>query len=150
MITLVSIDPGTCTGVALWTAGGLHSCHVQSVAYDVLERVMSRCNVIVELPQVYRSGQSKGDPNDLIKVAREVGRWEERAARHGMPFETVLPNAWKGQVPKPIHHARAREMLSPHEVAVLDWELAHTPKTDAHNMMDAVALGLWKLGRLRR
>lgn len=149
MRTLLSIDPGMCTGWAFFRAGMLERCGVTTVDAPLcpaLALIPHCSDLVVEWPQVYRPGQSKGDPNDLIKVAVEVGRWIERADLAGAATSTPTPNEWKGQVPKGVHHARAKGCLTPSELGTLPI----LPESKAHNMLDAVALGLWRLGRLRR
>lgn len=147
---LLAIDPGKCTGwalfwefnsgdVRLWQAG-VTDVDKDPVPWHLLTEA------VCELPQVYRAAQSKGDPNDLIKVAAQVGRWEERAKSRGIPWVTYLPNEWKGQVPKDVHHRRAMRLLSEEE----NRRIPEMAETYRHNMMDAVALGLFRLGRLRR
>lgn len=150
-ITLISIDPGVCTGIAWWHIGGLYgagACTVDDVhlvePYGLYYR--EDMSVVCELPQVYRNAQSKGDPNDLIKVAVEVGQWKERALRYGCPWTEVKPAYWKGQVPKPVHHARILRTLNERERAYV--EGIKLPASKMHNVMDAIGLGLWKLGRL--
>lgn len=105
----------------------------------------SAVRVVIELPQVYQrqnmSKRKKGtDPNDLIQLAAVVGGVS-------LKFEdvtTVLPAAWKGQVPKEVMWGRALKRLSATEVAIVP------PMTEslAHNMRDGIMLGLVALGRL--
>lgn len=99
-------------------------------------------HVIIEMPQFYRASQSKGDPNDLAKVAVGVGKYLARYEDMGATTATVLPADWKGQVPKGVHHPRILAKLTPEEQAVvhaagLKWGKA------VHNTMDAVGLGQW-------
>jgi len=102
--------------------------------------------LVIEIPQVYRVGKSKGDPNDLIKVAVQAGQWIERAKLYGASVYRHLPQEWKGQVPKNVHHERILAALSPAESA----RIPKLPKADAHNMLDAIGLGLFHLGRISR
>jgi hypothetical protein len=65
--------------------------------------------LVVEKPQVYEGRKSKGDPNDLVNLALVVG-----AVMATIPagiFLDPLPNAWKGAVPKHIHHRRIRRRV---------------------------------------
>lgn len=147
--TLLSIDPGNCTGFAYFLDGRLIRTGVTTVdapqcpAAGIL---LAGCQaLIVELPQVYRAAQSKGDPNDLIKVALGVGRWIERGTVCGASVTLVKPSEWKGQVPKDIHHKRVLAALDKSEAAAIP-QMAQSQR---HNALDAVALGLWRLGRLR-
>ncbi len=96
--------------------------------------------IVIELPQVYgKSG--KGDPNDLIRVAAIAG---VVAGRFDVKTNFVLPRTWKGQTPKPISHARARDVLSEREQKIVDSVAKGAPKED---VWDAVAIGLWALNR---
>lgn len=54
----------------------------------------------------------------------------------------VVPSAWKGAIPKPIHHARVRPYLTPDEATL--WDAL------THDGRDAAALGLWAVGRTGR
>ncbi len=65
-----SIDPG-CTGVAVWFGQSLMSCGV----VDDPEAVVVHGNLVIEKPQIYRASKSKADPNDLITLAIQVGRY---------------------------------------------------------------------------
>ena len=58
------------------------------------------------------------------------------------------PSQWKGQIPKKIHHARMRGVMSTEELRVLDAALARTDKGGHPEILDAVALGLYEFGRL--
>lgn len=135
----VAIDPGVqWCGVAVFADGALVSASLEKP-----EKVRSSWapvdRLTIEVPQVYRAGLGKGDPNDLIAVAVEVGRLIESAWTDDV--ERVRPHDWKGSVPKEIHNARTLAVLSPAERACLP----KLPKTKMHNVLDAVGLGLWSL-----
>ncbi len=100
-------------------------------------------HLIIERPQVYTgAGKSKGDPNDLISVALVVGAvLFESCAVYGWGSQTVLPARWKGSVPKRITKARLQKELAPEEAEKVRWS--------NHDIVDAVAIGCWKLGRYR-
>ena len=95
--------------------------------------------LVIELPQVYQHGRSKGDPNDLIRVAFYAGSCTRIG--HGV-LSTPTPAEWKGQTPKAICAERIKAVLAVHE-------LVHLYKAD-HNVLDAVGIGLWALGRMPR
>jgi len=79
---------------------------------------------------------------DLESVLEDLALEISRATFHERgPVYT--PGQWKGQVPKPIHHARVRAELSAMEAGNIE-----TP--DDHNTWDAVALWLFTVGRLTR
>lgn len=83
--------------------------------------------------------QSKGDPNDLLRVAEVSGAlaWD---------FTNVYwyeARKWKGQVPKAVMGKRILKCLTEEELKVLG------PLAKNHNVLDAVGIGLYHLGRLK-
>lgn len=65
------------------------------------------------------------------------------ALMKNLAFEAAYrPRVWKGSVPKHIHHRRVRQLLIPSEVRLWD--------TLGPDEKDAVAIGLFHLGRLGR
>ncbi len=98
-------------------------------------------SVCVEGQQVYPSERSKGDPNDMIKVAIVAGAMLGALATHAVVVASALPlpRQWKGNTPKAIHHERlARDF--PHWVEPV---AADTPKSLQHHVWDAVGLLEW-------
>lgn len=101
----------------------------------------------VERPQIYTWGKGKGDPNQLIPLA-EIGAglacalpWTE--------YRTYRPRQWKGTIDGDVMVARisARgpgSLLTPEEHARVDLPCASL----AHNVWDAVGIGLHHYGRL--
>jgi hypothetical protein len=92
---------------------------------------------VTEYPQVYKV--SPGDPNDLIQIAAV-------AAACGCSFNLeravgYRPRAWKGTTPKTRHHPRILAKLSDEEKATI----AEKRKTYAHNVYDAIGLGIYEL-----
>ena len=145
MEELIAIDPGNTTGWATFSpvTGLLHYAGTTSVEAWLAEDDRPYSTLIIEIPQVYRAGQSVGDPNDLIKVAVNAGQWIERFSRRGATVRKVLPKDWKGQVSKEIHNRRVLALLTADEKTRI------LPSHD-HNMVDAIGLGLFHLKRLRR
>ena len=156
-----AVDPGVrCTGWALFSAEGvLVSCGavkspkgqpVAEVAGLVSERLFGGCAplpVVVELPQVYRSSRSKGDPNDLVAVATIAGAVAAQADR----AVYVSPHQWKGSVPKAaqlsryIVHRRNEKALDDAGCAAYRSGLAPWAASLRHNIADAVGIGLYAL-----
>ncbi len=92
------------------------------------------------MPRIYPgSGQQKGDLNDLLNLAAVVGGHEKTFKNH----VRVFPAQWKGQVPKKIMNARVLSRLSPQERLRIEDSGSKT-----HNTIDAVGIGLYRLGRL--
>ncbi len=143
---LLAIDPGRDTGFAWFTGPTLELA--QCGVGDPRAENLTASKVILERPQYY-PGNGKGDPNDLITLAIQVGEYLEFYSRRGAAVYMVLPRVWKGQVPKQIHHARLFSALSPREQNIVSICGAAVPASKRHNMMDAVGLGLWKLDRVK-
>jgi hypothetical protein len=150
-VTVLAIDPGRDTGWAfLDDARRLVMCGLGNPPDSI------RHPVVIERPQVYRGRGSKGDPNDLITLAIQVGQYKERAERSGSKVELVLPHSWKGTVDPDILCRRVVASLSEVECAVLFRvlaPLARKPMTDEHvtsgkrhNVIDAVGLAIWSTG----
>lgn len=144
MTVLLAIDPGVSTGCAVFRDGELAD------AWNGEPKVAWFDRVVIELPQVYTSRLMKGDPNDLITLAVRVGRYTERLTPHAGALEHVKPATWKGQVPKDIHHNRMIKRLGVAEAYLLASVLEPMAEKPREDVCDAVALGLWALGRLRK
>jgi hypothetical protein len=160
MTHLVSLDPGLrgC-GVAWWHANGslAHVAYLRNpvkkgdgpgawMGYDSVVLYDNRPDYFIsEVPQVYRAGASKGDPDDLIQLAGVVGVFAQafRATTHF----GVKPREWKGQVPKDVHHARLVKTLTPEELAMVE---AAAPPSLRHNVLDAVGIGRYWFDLQRR
>jgi hypothetical protein len=149
---LVSIDPGLqVCGLAAWQDGALVRARLVKNPRDdwtgMLGAVDEEINrwaglddeIIIELPQVYQRIKSKGDPNDLVRIAVLVGAIVARRTH-----KLYLPAEWKGQTPKDVTELRARKRLSEEELAHVELP---TAKGLTHNVWDAVGLGLRHLGR---
>lgn len=136
---LLAIDPGVNTGFALFRNGYLSNCGIQK---DI-DFFYFANTLVIEKPQIYRGRLQKGDPNDLITLAIQVGRYVERFSRVASRVELVLPATWKGQVPKEIHHPRIMNTLNETERPVI--EAVKCAKSLRHNIIDAVGLGIWFL-----
>lgn len=139
MGTLLAIDPGASTGWALFVYDALVECGRGDPPRDGGR--LSYGTVVIECPRAYPHG--KVDPNDLIALARKVGRFETLYPN----AEIVYPSTWKGSLTKQQCHARFLQRLDQTEWAALDAGLVGVPNSARHDVKDAVCLGLWKLGR---
>ncbi len=74
---------------------------------------------------------------DFNCIAGQLAGW------HG---ELVTPAQWKGAVPKEVHQPRILAALTAAEQGVLD--AAKVAPTLKNNVVDAIGLGLWAVGRL--
>lgn len=161
---LLAVDPGVrACGWALFE----YDSHCKLIECDLVQSVsvayptdiphfmdmsilLSRipCNrFIVERPQLYRERRQKGRQEDLARLLVLCG------VLCGMRQygELVLPHDWKGGVPKPdpvsdigsyIVHRRNQEALGK------DYLPKAVPPGKAHNVADAVGLGLWRIRQL--
>jgi hypothetical protein len=102
--------------------------------------------LVYELPQVYRAGKSKGDPNGLIKLALVCGGV---ATGLGVPTLSPCPHDWIGNIKKttkgdPWHSPRGNLIQCRLNA------LERTVVQPTHDAVDAAGLGLWALDRLAR
>lgn len=68
--------------------------------------------------------------------------------RFNSEIKLIYPKEWKGQVPKDIFLGRIKSRMSEKELMVLD--SCSLPKSKEHNVVDAIGIGLYSLGRLKR
>lgn len=168
---ILSIDPGTrILSYALWDNMQLvHATAVRSTCQSLDERIrnMTRSmkddlylgghifdgnieHVVVEKPVVYPFKNRIGDANDLIDVAM-VGGYAAGAFRN-THVRFVKPDQWKGQKSKKVtKNLITRELdLQETENLLRGIEAQHVPAKLQHNVMDAVGIGLWYTGRVKR
>ncbi|MCC6806774.1 MAG: hypothetical protein IT381_05085 [Deltaproteobacteria bacterium] len=155
---LVAIDPDTKKlGYAHFFVASLRYAGAHDID-NVLARLKAHKPhlVLCEMPQQYGR---KGDQRDFLALARVVGRIEQTCADLNLRFEAVKPAQWKGTTPKAVCTLRAWEALEPRE----SWGV-HAPRTalaklergqgltsgEGSDVLDAIGIGLWKLGRLHK
>jgi hypothetical protein len=149
---LLTIDPGACTGAAYFRQGRLVwvMCkRFEQIWNDELRQFdleYAGQHLLIEIPRVYPSGRQPVDPNDLITLAVRAGRLIEMSRGQLGTFETCFPSDWKAQVPDDILYKRLESVLSSEERVVVD--AYKCAKHTKHNMLDAIGIGLWKLGRV--
>lgn len=135
----MAVDPGATYGWAAFDCGELVAC---GVGYPPV--IGSRSGaVIVEVPDRVEPGIPL---RDVLMCARRAGKIERDAERELLRLETVPPVRWKGTLSKRTTELRVREALTPVEAA----RLPKVARTIAHNMLDAIGIGLWALGRFGR
>lgn len=139
----LAIDPGADQGWAIFNKGKLEKCGLGLPEDEDFKGIKA---AIIEMPMIYP--RSKAKPNDIITLAFRAGKTAGLLqVVLGVQVETVTPTTWKGQVPKEIHHARINKALSVPELLILHTLTEGVPKTKAHNMIDAVGLGLYAVDR---
>lgn len=101
--------------------------------------------VVIEWPQIYRAVKSKGDPNDLVPLA---GLGVAIGALLGAEICSPTPAEWIGQRKKVT---TGDPLASPRGAYI--WERLTDAERSrvvlSHDAIDAVGLGLWRLGRLK-
>jgi hypothetical protein len=140
------LDPGAIMGWALFDDDKLLTA---GVIRDWKDHGFTVDKCVIEIPQIRLRGGGKGDPNQLVKMTWNAGQWVGRNVQAQLKFgvpdiEEVYPTTWKGDVPKSIMLDRIRSKLNPDELR----KLPNLSSTAAHNMVDAIGIGLWKNGRL--
>jgi hypothetical protein len=160
---LVSIDPGLpACGVAVYDeAGALMRAALvrnvaeseadlprrwQKMALSVTEWIGKRplaTELVVEMPQIYKTAQQEGDQNDLVALAGVT------SALCTLVFAStariVYPRQWKGTLEKAAMVERIKGRLSPEEHSRV-----HLPTAASlqHNVWDGIGIGLHAFGRL--
>jgi len=148
---LVAVDPGKRTiALAVFdqskkTMIGCQLTVLDGVRNFFIDARRTHTQVLIERPQVYLHQKLKGDPNDLIDVAIAVGQVAEMALANGCTVDSVLPRQWKGQRPKEVDNKVTLDHMFPHERHLLS--RCGVIKSKRHNVLDAIGIGLWKLGR---
>lgn len=98
--------------------------------------------LVLEVPQIYRTGLQKGDQRDVLALAGVDGAI---AGMFDCPVSYYTPAQWKGQVPKVVMNKRIMSRLSPVELKAID---VRVPASLIHNVQDAIGIGLKYLRRL--
>jgi hypothetical protein len=137
---LIAIDPDTTLfGWALFEDRLLTATAVAITPH--LPYFPVAVDLVCEIPED-RPGTSVRK-NDIIALALAAGQ-----IVGNRPCHFRRPSDWKGQIPKAVHHARMRGVMTEGEIHVLNVSLEVTPKTSHPEILDAVALGLTELRRL--
>ena len=136
---VLSVDPGKDQGWALHDSSGrLLVCGLGEYSGVAVE------TIVVECPQIYSSGTSRADPNDLIRLAVRVGIAIERS--RASKAYLVSPRTWAGQVPKAVRHARLKADLALEgDLGVVIEGTRTIAAGKVHNVLDAVGIGRWFL-----
>ena len=110
----------------------------------VFEKDLSNALITVEYPEQY--AQTPAPRSSVQGLACTGGGIVCMLKREDNKVEFVLPKEWKKQVPKDIMLERIVNRLSDSEKAIL--ESKRLIKSKKHNVVDAIGLGLYKIGRL--
>ncbi len=158
---MICVDPGLrgC-GVALFRAGNLvRASYVTNPvtsgggygAHKAMGLAVSRSygyvgisRIIIEHPRIYPAAQQKGDLNDLLDVTG-VGS-SVAACYPTVESETLYPYDWKGNVEKKVMTERISRSITNEEREGIEKCYAKL----MHNTLDAIGIGLYKLGRVNK
>lgn len=139
---LLAFDPGNRTGWARFVGQKLVAAGLLKAGRIELGWPQK---VVVEVPRWYPK-EHEIDVNDLLDLGLKAGVLSGFYEQRGVEVESVFPRTWKGTVPKKIHNERVLAALTEEEVALLPRR--PRAKDHDHNVLDAVGIGLWKLGRM--
>lgn len=142
MTSLLTIDPGEQTGWALWWKGKMNACGLGGLRLNILVYVDQ---AYIECPKIYP--HTKARPNDLIKLARLVGRYEQFCEDLGAEVQVISPSDWKGQLSKDVSNARTWTTLNESERQIFTRNCGDLSPSKKHNVLDAIGIGLWVLKR---
>lgn len=149
---VAALDPGVrACGLSVWVDGRL--IRAELVRVDTTRwqpaimagAVVAAASIDAGLPEAWlvespRSYPGREDREENLEGLRKVIAALRRIARPGV-VRTVAPSAWKGNVPKVVHATRIFGALGQAEARIVPAD---------HNVVDAVGLGLYGLGRVRR
>lgn len=139
--SLIAIDPGESAGLALFEADALVRVELVSSAVANGWTWDGPCGlpVVCEVPEHYRGSTVR--VRDLLTLTFTAGFLSKSV--HPARVSKVFPREWKGQRPKAVDNAYTLRLLTAAEARVVH----ATPKSTQHNILDAVGIGLWALGR---
>lgn len=119
----------------------------KQLAQGFSELDLTPCSVaVVERMKVYPGKGSKGDQNyllDLQAIGTAVG------SKLAVNLRLVYPIEWKKNQPKDVSHRKIRSALSSEETTTLKEAEEDVGLTYLADLLDAVGIGLFQLGRYR-
>lgn len=146
---LVAIDPAAVRfAFAVGTPDALLACAYATGVEDIPHLSEDAdYRWLLETPRKYQNfGVAHRDLDRLARTVSGLRRWAEGC---GHVVETTYPGAWKGNVPKHIHHQRLLRTLTSAEQALLP----DRPRPDmgySHDVYDAVGIYLFLARRTGR
>lgn len=147
---LLAIDPGADTGWAVYdSARRLHACGLSPLVAPPTPSPGMR--VVIECEEL--RGRREKNPNSILLMARNAGEWGGRLGVGGTCVEYIRVDTWKGSTSKKIDHARTWARLDDFEKAIVDAYFKGAKGRNGlapsrrHNVLDALGIGLWAVGR---
>lgn len=140
---LIAIDPGNDAGIAVFHDQLLVGAElvVEAPARGWVWQGPYALPVVCEVPKERRG--SRVNTQDLITLAFTAGYLV--SSMQPTDLLTVFPEQWKGQRPKHADNHLTKKLLCGRERQIL--EGLSIPRSKEHNVLDAIGLGLWALGR---
>jgi hypothetical protein len=117
--SLLAIDSGhpECAVAVAWHGVLTHVNTVALATCGSAELYDGYDRVVVEVPTL--RGGNTPNPEDLLLIAIAGSRLAERCARDWRNIVEYRPAEWKGNTPKPPHHARMWIALNRTEATLL-------------------------------
>lgn len=142
------LDPGENAGLATFSCGKLSRAILIRNKEPLPWWPGEDEILVVEYPKILNASKQKGKksgvkPESIVRLANTAGRLTAN-----VPLAHLLevyPSQWKGTIDPDIVTARVLERLTPEERSLIP----KLPASLLHNVLDAVGLGLWDLGRMR-
>lgn len=147
---ILTLDPGVDTGWSIFEEGKLAACGLGRPS--LAEYGGPFAEVLIECEEL--RGRGEKNPNAILKMARTAGEHAGYFADRAKVVRYVRVAEWKGSTPKTICHARIWGRLDEWEKAIVDacFRAAKgrkgMPESKRHNVLDALGLGLWSVGRM--
>lgn len=136
---LLAVDSGANLGWALFNFGGkLVGCGLRHLPSEIPRLG----KIVIERPH---TGRTRARARDIITLAIRAGE-VGGVLRYltGVEPEYIEPNKWKGQLPKKRCNDIVEAKLFPQEKRLLN---DIKPKSAQHNVLDAIGIGLFSVGR---
>jgi hypothetical protein len=133
---LLTIDPGKDAG---WARFDLSTKRLVACGLNATVFVPNISKVLIERPH---PGRGKASLEDLITLAIRAGEWGGRCP---VTPRYITPSQWKGSIPKERCNEIVLEKLTADELFIVN--ATKVAKSKKHNMLDAVGIGLFGLGR---
>ena len=137
---IVGCDPDTSApSYAYFVNGELQSYTHETRGPRVRPPYPREAVIVVELQFIDRHGRVPDQ--DILDLARAAGE----SSMHFDQVQWVTATRWKGDLSKAQTRAWIDSVLTDQEKYVV----RGLPKKVLHEVLDAVGIGLWKVGRLR-
>jgi hypothetical protein len=152
---IITIDPGVYIGFALWEAskfkrgtlmyplkyGHIHHKQHEKTFYDFKRMINLQQPILTayiensKLMKNSKKGQVAAESGALVKLSQTIGRITQILVDTGCKVELIEVAKWKGTLPKEVCERRIRRLLP------------RIPEKQSNHAIDAIGIGLFKLGK---